>query len=82
MDDIDNIYLETTKIKKGHKRTMANTKKIKVRSTVEKARGDYKKAKQVHKDDIKGLRRNIRSHRLMIRQAKTLYRIVKLQEKS
>ena len=81
MDDIDNIYLETTKIKKGHKRIMANTKKIKVRSSVEVAKDNYKKAKQVHKDDIKGLRRNIRSHRLMIRQARNTYKIVKLQEK-
>lgn len=79
-DDIDKLYIETTKIKKGYKKTM-NKKTIKVRSTLDVALDDYKKSKAIHKANIKNDKRSIKSHRLMIKQAKTLYKLVKLQEK-
>lgn len=75
LDDIDAIFEETEAIKhpkKAHKRR-SNSKTITVRSTLDIALDDYKEAKRIQK-------KNIKVARLLIKQAKNTYRLVKLQE--
>lgn len=83
MDDIDFITDEITKekqTKKAHSRK-TETKRIKVRSSVEVAKDNFKQAKRLHRSQIKSLRRNIKTHKLMIRQARNTYRLIKLSNK-
>lgn len=81
-DDIDSLYLETTKIKNTKKKAKKmNTIKKSIPIEIVEAVEDFKKAKAEHRAEIATLRRYIRSHRLMIKQARTQYKIVKLQEK-
>lgn len=79
MDDIDFIEdeINAEKTRKAHTRKVGK-QKIVVRSSVEKAKDDYKEAKRIHKDKIRGLKRNIKTHKLMIKQAKNTYKIIKL----
>lgn len=81
LDDIDLIEDEIKATKSAHTRKGATARKIKVRSSVEVARDNYKAAKRVHKAQIKKLRQNIKTHKLMIRQAKTAYKIIKNNDK-
>ena len=68
--------------KKAQKRGGSLTKKAtKVRSSVDKAKDDYKLAKAGHKAEIKKLRDQIKTHKLLIKQAKTTYKLVKLANK-
>lgn len=82
IDDIDFITDDIQSIKelkKAHTRTVSK-KTIKIRSSVDKAKSDYKTAKQLHRNNIKSLHRNIRTHKLMIKQARNTYRLVKLSK--
>jgi hypothetical protein len=83
MDDIDYITDDIQAIKKqnkaGHTRK-AETKRIKVRSSVEVARDNYRASKRLHRKAIKGLKNTIRIHKLQIRQAKDAYKLVKLSK--
>lgn len=82
--DLDFIQDEIAAEMSNHKRYTrkgANSKKIKVRSSVEKARDDYKAAKKHHKAQIKALKAQIKSHKLMIKQAKNTYKLVKLADR-
>lgn len=81
MDDIDQITDQINVIKSNHTRKVGKRKTIKVRGTVEVARDNFKAAKRVHKAQIKKLRQNIKTHKLMIRQAKTAYKIIKNNDK-
>ena len=81
MDDIETLYEEALTVKNGHKRKTAK-KTIKVRSSVEKAADDFKKAKATHKAEIAKLKTSIKSHKLLIKQAKNQLKLVKLAEKS
>jgi len=83
MDDIDFITDEVEQIqkgqtKKGHKRDTKTVKHIKVRGSVEVARDNKKAAIKLHRKNIKDLKRSIHAHKLMIKQAKIAYKIVKL----
>lgn len=42
-----------------------------------KKSNDYKKAKSIHKAEIKQLKRDIRTHKLLIKQAKISYQLTK-----
>ena len=81
MDDIDFITDEVEQIKRGHKRNTKTVKHIKVRGSVEVARDNYRAAKRLHREAIRGLKRSIQAHKLMIGQAKTAYKLVKLNDK-
>lgn len=81
MDEIDTLYEEALTVKSGHKRKTGK-KVIKVRSSVDKARDDFKKAKASHKAEIAKLKAGIKSHKLLIRQAKNQLKLVRLAEKS
>lgn len=83
MDDIDTLYEEATELKqpkRAHKRTTGK-KTVKVKSSVEAARASYKATRKQHCASIKRLKRDIKSHRLMIKQARGTYRLIKMQEK-
>lgn len=80
LDDIDLIHDEITAIKKAHNRKTTKTV-IRVRSSVEKAHDDYKAAKRLQRDNIATARRNIASYKLLIKQAHTSYKLVKLANK-
>lgn len=45
------------------------------------ARDDYLIARKIHRDAIRAIRVNIKRHRLLIRQAKTVYKLSKCEEK-
>ena len=79
-DDIDfiadGIQKETHK---AHTRKTGTVKKIKVRGSVEVARDDFRKSKKLHRQAIKNLKRQIKAHKLMIKQARGAYRLVKLR---
>lgn len=77
MDDIDMITDEISNIK-AHTRKH-NGKRIKVRGTLDVARDDYRKARRLHRNNIKGLRTSIKAHKLMIKQARTTYKIIKMK---
>lgn len=77
MDDIDKLYIAATKVRKEKKPSKAT----KSRSTVEVAADTYKQAKSIHKAEIQRLKRTIKSHKLMIIQAKNQFKIIKLSEK-
>ncbi len=83
MDDIDQLYIESKQLKSEHVRKGATpkSKKIKVRGSVEVARDNYRNAKRLHRQQIRQLRANIASHKLMIKQAKTTYKLVKLADR-
>lgn len=83
LDDIDQLYDEAIQVKsprKAHRRT-SGPKQIKVRGSIDIARDAYKKAKKVHRAEISRLKANIRSHKLLIKQARTTFGLIKLQEK-
>lgn len=79
LDDIDQLFIESSTIKREHTRKGATpkTKKIRVRGSVELARDNYRNSKRIHRAQIKQLRRNIVSHKLLIDQARTSYKLVK-----
>ena len=82
LDDIDFIQDDIEAIKKSkvaHKRQTA-TKKIRVRSGIEVALDNYRASRKLHRQAIKGLRRSIKTHKLMIKQARNNYRLVKLSK--
>jgi len=92
MDDIDFIEQDIIKVKKSAHTRKVEGKKIRVRSSVEKARDDYKLAKREHKNRIKAIkaqarlnariaRNNVKAHRNMIATAKTTYKAIKLAGK-
>ena len=78
MDDIDKLYIAATKVRKDKK---TQPKATKSRSTLEVAKETYKAAKQFHKAEIGRLKRTIKSHKLMQKQAKNQLKIVKLSER-
>ncbi len=88
---IDETETELIKAKSGHKRSIG-TRKIKVRSSTEVAKDNYKQAKRVHKLEIKRIKakmrldrkiakNNIKAHRNIIATAKTTYKAIKLAGK-
>lgn len=97
-DDIDFITDDINRITKAHTRKVEGKKKpVKVRSTLEKARDDYKAARKLHNKAIwrsyLGYRsavwqawrkhRNTRKQHLILRsQAKNIYKLAKMQEKA
>ena len=85
MDDVATLTKPAQK-RDGGKKT------IRVRSSVEKARDDYRAAKKLHKAEIKRLKaqmrlqrkiakNNIKAHRNMIATAKTSYKAIKFADK-
>ena len=83
LDDIDFITDEINDIKQNkssHKRQTAK-KQIKVRSSVEVAKDERNRIRQLHKDAIKRLKLQISIHKLQIKQAKTNYKLIKLNSK-
>jgi hypothetical protein len=84
MDDIDTLFIEATqgnKPRKAHKRTAPTSKRIKVRGTIELARDNYRQAKHLHKLNIIKSRTAIKSYKLMTKQAKNNYKLIKLANK-
>lgn len=86
MDDIDTIFIEATNIKKQlpqmkkhHTRTN-HTKQIKVRSSVEVAQDNYKATRRLQKANIKRAKQQIKSYKLLIKQARTTYKLIKLSK--
>ena len=80
LDDIDMIYDEALAVKapkKAHKRS-TGSKHIKVRSSLEVAKDEYKSARNVHKAQIKRAKRAIKQHKLMIKQARGTYKLIRL----
>lgn len=82
MDDIDKIHMdfiaEQNKTTKAHTRKASKRKTIKVRSSVEVARSEYKRSKKQHKEAIKALKRDIKKHKLLIKQSRATYKLVRL----
>lgn len=82
IDDIDLIEdeINATKNKTAHTRKGATpkAKRIKVRSSVEVAKDEFKRAKRVHRAEIKRAKRVIKQHRLLIKQARGAYKLIKL----
>lgn len=81
MDDIDFIEdeINAAKTTKAHTRKVATkTRRIKVRSSVEVARDEFKRAKRVHRAEVKKARRVIKQHHLLIKQARGTYKLIKL----
>lgn len=97
MDDIELLYEEAETVKrakKAHNRTV-NKKVSKVRSTIDIAKDAYKAAKHTHnvqinkgkleiaalKNKINEQKRSIAAHKLMKKQARNTYKLVKLTNK-
>ena len=83
LDDIDLLTDEIDqeiKVTKSHSRQVGK-KNIPVKGTVEIAKDNYKKAKKSSRNRIAQYRRDIRSHKILIKSAKYHYKLVKLNEK-
>jgi len=82
-DDIDQLYIEASNVKREHTRKGAQpqSKRIKVRGSVEIAKDNFKNAKRIQRANIKRARQNIKSYKLLIQQAKTSYKLIKLSSK-
>lgn len=76
-DDIDFIEDDIKQIKKSHTRKVEG-KKIRVRGGFEVARDNYRAAKRLQKANIKQSKRDIKSYKLLKKQAKNAYKLVKL----
>jgi len=76
------MELEETPI---HQPTAKQAKKIIVKDeemkTTTKFKDTYKKARAAHKAEIKELKREIKTHKLLIKQARTVYKLEKLSSK-
>ena len=94
-DILDQLIIDTedevAKAKAGHTRKVGK-KQIKIRSSVEVARDNYKQARKTHRAEIKALkakmrlerriaRNNIKAHRNLIASAKTSYKAIKLADR-
>lgn len=81
--DIDQLYIESTNIKREHMRKGATpkAKKIRVRGSVEVAKDNFKAAKRIQRANIRKAKQNIKACKLMIKQARTAYKIIKLSNK-
>jgi len=80
IDDIDNLYIEASNVKRNHTRKTKTAKRIKVRGSVEVARDNYRAAKRLQRANIKRAKQNIKSYKLLIVQAKTSYKLIKLSD--
>lgn len=84
-NDINELFIEAVSTKRAHERKASTTTKkvttIKVRGTLDVARDDYKRAKALHKARIRELRDSIKSHKIMLRQAKNTYKLAQLAHK-
>lgn len=82
MDKIDKLYIQAENIKKAHKRKEATPKKtITVQSPDDRALTEYKRAKQLQRENIKRACRDIVSYHLLMKQARTTYKLMKLSNK-
>jgi hypothetical protein len=84
-EDINQLFEEATSLKnskpkRGHKRNTKTVKHINVRGGLEVAKDNYKTTKRIHKAQIKALRQNIKTHKLLIKQAHNTYKIIKLSK--
>lgn len=66
--------------KKAHKRTIEG-RSIKVKSSLDVARDTYKRVKKQHKAEIARNRNSIAKHRQLIKQARGVYKLAKLEAK-
>jgi hypothetical protein len=83
LDDID-LLTDDISLIKSHDRVVkvgGKKKTIHVKGTVEQAKDAYKLAKKTSKNRISQYRRDIRSHRILIKNAKNHYKLIKLNEK-
>jgi len=78
LDEIDFIEDEINKVKKAHTRKLSSNKTTKVRSSRDIAKDDFKQAKALHKAHIQRAKQNIKTHKLMIKQARNTYKLFKL----
>ena len=84
IDDIDYIEDDINAIKQNkaaHERNTKTVKHIRVRGSVEVARDQYRATKKMRKAQIKQLKCGIRVQKLLIKQAKGNYKLIKLSEK-
>lgn len=82
MDDIDTIFEETQATpRKAHKRTLAIGKRIKVKSTTDIAKDNYKRVKRLNRANISKAHRDIASYKLLTKQAHNNYKLIKLENK-
>lgn len=84
LDDINIIYEDAEvekkkRLKRAHTKNVAS-KTIKVRSSVQEAKDDYKAAKKLHKASIALEKRKIKSYKILIQQARNSYRLIKLSK--
>lgn len=61
--------------KKQYQTAKPTRRRISVMDGKAKARADYRAAARQHRQAIKRLRADIRRHKLLIRQARTLYKL-------
>ena len=80
LDEIDLITDEITALTKPAHSRKVGKKTIKVRSSVEVAKDNYKAAKRLQRANIKRARQNVRSYKLLIKQARNTFKLVKLNE--
>ena len=83
MDDIDTLFIEAKTIKAtkpAHLRQLGK-KTIRVKSSIEKAKDDFKRAKHIQRQNVLSAKNNIKSYRLLIKQARNTYKLVKLANK-
>lgn len=78
-DDID--FIETPIKKPTNKQIKKIIVKDENMKTTTKYKDTYKTAKAAHKAEIKELRREIKTHKLLIKQARTVYKLEKLSSK-
>lgn len=79
-DDDIGFLEDDIKTIKGHTRKTEG-KKIKVRSSVQVAKDDKKRVYRIQKTNIKRLKRQIKLAKIMKKQAKNRYKVIKLEEK-
>ena len=83
-DDIDFIEDEIVKEKKQksiHERILTSGKKIIVKSGLDVAKEQFKKAKQTQNANIANAKRNIKSYKLLKKQARNTWKLAKLASK-
>jgi len=84
IDDIDFIEDEIIRAKNqkpSHKRKLPSGKKITVKSSLDVAKDQFKQAKRIQNANIASAKRNIKSYKLLKKQARNTWKLAKLASK-
>lgn len=81
LDDIDLIHddindISAKHVKKAHTRTLENKRKIKVKSSYEVGRDNYKNTKKLINNRLRDYKKQVKYSKLTLRKAKLEYKLL------